>query len=176
MRPEVLFPLFRPVTSLAGVGPRIAAIMKKVVGEHLVDLLWHLPVGIIDRRYAPKVAEAKAGVVATMTLQVDKHFKPANRRLPYKVYCSDETGKIALVFFHAHDDYLRRILPEGETRVVSGEIEAYGDEIQITHPDHIGELKELERLKAVEPVYRLSAGLTLKTLSKADPALSPSQC
>ncbi len=167
MRPEVLFPLFRPVTSLPGIGPRIAAIIKKVVGEHIADLLWHLPIGIIDRRYAPRIAEARPGVVATMTLQVDKHFKPANRRLPYKVYCSDETGKIALVFFHAHGDYLKRMLPEGETRVVSGRVEVYGEEIQITHPDHIGKLSELDRLKAVEPVYRLSAGLTRKTLSKA---------
>ena len=39
--------------------------------------------------------------------------------------------------------------------------------MQITHPDHIASLAELERLKSVEPVYRLGAGLTARPLAKA---------
>jgi ATP-dependent DNA helicase RecG len=167
MRPEILFPLFKPVTSLKGVGPRIAKLVEKAAGPNVVDLIWHLPAGIIDRRYAPKVSEARPGVIATMTLHVDRHQKPPNKRLPYKVFCSDDTGKIALVFFHAHADYLQKALPEGEVRVVSGKVESFGRELQITHPDHIGTADELARLQAVEPVYPLTAGLTLKVLSKA---------
>ncbi len=167
MRPEILFPLFKPTTSLKGVGPRIAKLVEKVAGPNVVDLLWHLPAGIIDRRYAPKVAEAEPGVIATMTLTVDRHKKPPNKRLPYKVYCSDDTGAIALVFFHAHEDYLRKTLPEGEVRVVSGKVERFGKELQITHPDHVGTADELKRLQAIEPVYPLTAGLTLKVLAKA---------
>ena len=167
MRPEILFPLFKPVTSLKGIGPRLAKLVEKVAGPNVVDLLWHLPVGVIDRRYAPKVAEARPGVIATMTLTVERHQRPPNKRLPYKVYCSDDTGKIALVFFHAHEDYLKKALPEGEVRVVSGKVESFGKELQITHPDHIGTADELKRLQAVEPVYPLTAGLTLKVLAKA---------
>ncbi len=167
MRPEALFSLFKPVTSLKGIGPRIAKLVEKAAGPNRVDLCWHLPSAIIDRRYAPLVADARPGVVATMTLTVDRHQKPPNKRLPYKVYCSDDTGKIALVFFHAHEDYLRKTLPEGEVRVVSGKIEKFGNEIQITHPDHIGTAEEISRLKAVEPVYPLTTGLTLKVLGKA---------
>ncbi len=167
MRPEILYPPFKPVTELPGVGPRIAKSVEKAAGGRIVDLFWHLPSGIIDRRYAPKVGQAKLGVVATLTVRIDRHRKPANRRLPYKVYCSDDTGTLALVFFHAHADYLRRTLPEGETRVVSGKVEAFGGEIQITHPDHIGTIEELDRLQAVEPVYPSSTGLSLKVLGKA---------
>ncbi len=167
MRPEALFSLFKPVTSLKGIGPRLAKLVEKAAGPNRVDLCWHLPSAIIDRRYAPLVADALPGVVATMTLTVDRHQKPPNKRLPYKVYCSDDTGKIALVFFHAHEDYLRKTLPEGEVRVVSGKIEKFGNEIQITHPDHIGTAEEISRLKAVEPVYPLTTGLTLKVLGKA---------
>jgi len=159
--------LFKPVDSLPGVGPRTAQAVERAAGPHVCDLLWHLPSGIIDRRFAPQVGEAAPGVVATMTLQVDRHVKPPNRRLPYKVYCSDDTGKLTLVFFHAHEDYLRRNLPEGEICVVSGKVEAFGGEIQITHPDHIGTIDEIGKLQAVEPVYPLSTGLSLKVLSKA---------
>ncbi|MFQ5765437.1 MAG: OB-fold nucleic acid binding domain-containing protein, partial [Rhodospirillales bacterium] len=167
MRPEILFSLFKPVTSLKGVGPRIAKLVEKAAGPSLVDLCWHLPNGIIDRRYAPTVAEAEPGVVATMTLTVDRHKKPPTKRLPYKVYCSDDSGTIALVFFHAREDYLRKTLPEGEVRVVSGKVERFGDELQITHPDHVGTADELSNLQAVEPVYPLTTGLTLRVLGKA---------
>jgi len=167
MRPEILYPIFKPVTDLPGVGPRIAKHIEGLAGPHIVDVLWHLPSGLIDRRYAPKIADAAPGAVATMTVTVDRHQKPPNRRLPYKVMCSDETGKMVLVFFHAHSEYLLKALPEGETRVVSGKIEQFGRELQMTHPDHIGTTDELARLQAVEPVYPLTAGLSLKVLGKA---------
>ena len=167
MRPEILFPLFKPVTSIPRVGTRIAAAIEKAAGPRVVDLLWHLPSGIIDRRYAPKVAEAEPGAVATITLRVDKHRKPPRRRLPYKVYCSDETGKLTLVFFHARADYLLKALPEGETRVVSGKVEQFAGETQITHPDHIGTIEEADSMRSVEPVYPLTAGLSLKVLARA---------
>ncbi|MBT3909887.1 MAG: ATP-dependent DNA helicase RecG [Rhodospirillaceae bacterium] len=167
MRPEILYPLFRPVTDLKGVGPRIGNLIEKVAGANLAHLLWHVPSGMIDRRYAPKIVDATPGVIATITVQVDQHRKPPNRRMPYKILCSDETGSLTLVFFHAHEDYLRKTLPEGETRVVSGQLEQFGSDLQITHPDHICTPEEIETLKKVEPVYPLTAGLTLKALGRA---------
>ena len=137
MRPKILFPLFKPVTSIEGVGPRIGKLLEKLAGAHLVNLLWHLPSGIIDRRYTPKVEDAETGVVATITVRVLAHKKPPNKRLPYKVVCCDDTAEMSLVFFHANQEYLLKVLPEGETRVVSGLIDHFGSEIQMSHPDHI---------------------------------------
>ena len=166
MRPRILFPLFAPVTSLAGVGPRIGAAIERLAGPHVADLLWHLPGGLIDRRYAPKIAEAEPGRIATLTLEIDRHLPPPNRRLPYKVRCRDETGFLHLVFFHAKGDYLERTLPVGETRVISGTIEDFRGEIQITHPDHICKIEEIDKLQSVEPVYPLTAGITQKVLGR----------
>ena len=84
MRPEVLFTLFHPVTALKGVGPRLGKLIEKLTGVHLVNLLWHLPVGIIDRRYAPKICDAEPGVIATITIKVEAHRKPPKKNLPYK--------------------------------------------------------------------------------------------
>ncbi len=167
MRPEILFPLFKPVTDLAGVGPRISKLIEIAAGPKVVDLCWHLPNGLIDRRYAPSIADTEPGRVATMTLTIDRHRKPPNKRLPYKITASDDTGTMVLVFFHARPDYLLKVLPEGEIRVVSGTIERFSDELQMTHPDHIDTLDEIDQLKTVEPVYRLTAGLSLKVLGKA---------
>ena len=167
MRPDILFPIFAPVTSLKGVGPRIAKLIEGIAGPHVADLFWHLPSGLIDRRFAPRIADAPSGVVATITVDVLSHHPPPNRRLPYKITCEDETGRMSLVFFHARADYLNQILPEGETRVVSGKVERFNDEIQMAHPDHVGTPAERDKLQAVEPVYPLTQGLSLKVLSKA---------
>ncbi len=166
-RPEILFPLFKPVTSLAGVGPKIGALIEKVTGGKIIDLCWHLPSGLIDRRFAPKVAEAPEGTIATLTVRIDAHAPPPNRRLPYKVRCSDETGFITLTFFNARPDYLKNQLPEGETRVISGRVERYGAERQMAHPDWIAKPDEAEDVIGVEPTYPLTAGLTSKPLLKA---------
>ena len=167
MRPEILFPLFAPVRTLPGVGPRLSTAIEKLAGPNVVDLCWHLPNGLVDRRYSPKIHDAVPGAIATVTVQVIEHHPPPIRRLPYKVTCSDDSGAIDLVFFHARNDYLQKVLPVGETRVVSGRIEYFQGNIQMTHPDHMVKPADSEDLLTVEPVYPLTAGLTSKPLHKA---------
>jgi ATP-dependent DNA helicase RecG len=167
LRPEILFPLFAPVTSLPGIGPRFGKLFERLCGPAVVDLLWHLPAGIIDRSFTPKVAEAPEGVVATITVKVDAHLKPQSRRQPYRVRCRDETGFLHLVYFHVKGDYLEKLLPIGATRVVSGRVEHFNNQIQITHPDHVVDPGEGDGLKPIEPVYGLTAGLPLRTVQKA---------
>ena len=168
MRPEILFDLFKPLTSLQGVGNRIgAAIASATGGDRLIDLLWHLPNDIIDRRYQPTVADAIPGSIATLIVSVIRHDAPHNKRAPYKIICGDDTGKITLVFFHAREDYLKRTLPEGESRLISGKIEEFDQKRQMTHPDHVISLEEADTLKRVEPIYGLSAGVSLKVINKA---------
>ncbi|MCG8360284.1 MAG: ATP-dependent DNA helicase RecG [Kiloniellales bacterium] len=167
MRPEILFPLFAPLDTLPGVGPRLAKLFDSLAGPHVLDLCWHLPSGLIDRRYAPKVAEAQPGRIATLRVTVETHMAPGNPRQPYKVICADETGFIELVFFHAKPDYLTRVLPVGEQSVISGKVEIFNNILQMTHPDHIGRPDEQESLMSVEPVYALTAGLSLKVVGKA---------
>lgn len=167
MRPEPLFPLFAPVVSLPGVGPHLGKLVAGIAGEKVVDLLWHLPSGLIDRRYAPTLAEAVPGSIATVTVRVDAHAPPRTKRLPYKVVCTDGTGRLTLVFFHAKGDYLLKTLPIGEDRVVSGKIERFGDDLQMAHPDHIVPVAERARIQTVEPVYPLTEGLSLRVVSRA---------
>ena len=169
MRPEILFPLFASVRALPGVGPQSAKLIERLAGAHVVDLLWHLPTRLVDRRFAPTVIDAPDGRIATITVTVDQHrpSPPHNRRLPYKVRCHDATGVLQLVFFHAQPDYLRRLLPEGQQRVISGMIEHFGGEAQMTHPDYIVPVAELASVQTVQPAYPLTAGLAPKLLARA---------
>ena len=167
MRPEILFPLFKPITALKGVGPRLGQLIERLSGKNLVDLCWHLPTGLIARRFRPKVAAAPDGAVVTLTITVDEHHPPPSRRLPYKVLCSDETGSVSLVFFNAEADYLEKTLPLGTKRLISGQIGHYGAEIQMPHPNHILPPDRAAELPAVEAIYPLTTGLTAKPLHRA---------
>jgi ATP-dependent DNA helicase RecG len=166
LRPEILFPLFASVTSLTGVGPRYGELLSSLTGPHLVDLLFHLPTGLIDRRLAPTVRDAPEGQIATLTVTVEAHLPSHHPRRPYRVRCRDATAFLHLVFFHVKGDYLTRLLPVGSTRIVSGRIERFNNEIRITHPDHIVAPEARDSLPAIEPVYGLTAGLPLRTVQK----------
>ncbi len=170
MRPEILYPLFAPVDTLPGLGKRLAPLYARLVGPagaetvHVVDALWHLPNGLIDRRFAPSVAEAPDGMIATLSVTVDSHHSsPPGSRAPYRVRCRDDSGFLTLTFFHARGDYLHRLLPVGKTMVVSGRVEVYNGERQMPHPDHVVPLDERESVETVEPVYPLTQGIILKT-------------
>ena len=56
-RPFDLDPLFRRLTALPGVGPKNAALFERLCGgEKVLDVLFHLPIDFIDRRFAPKIS------------------------------------------------------------------------------------------------------------------------
>lgn len=168
MRPSILNPLFADITSLPGVGPKLAALIGRVAGPRLVDLLFQAPIGLIDRSFRPTVADAPTGRVVTLKVVVDRHDPaPRGRRAPYKIVCSDETGFVTLIFFHARADYLKKILPEGAVRLVSGKVEDFAGGRQIAHPDYIVDPDNAEALQLHEPVYPLTAGLSSNVMRKA---------
>ncbi|MCG8444030.1 MAG: ATP-dependent DNA helicase RecG [Caulobacterales bacterium] len=164
-RPEILHPLFTGVDTLAGIGPKIAQAVDRVAGPTLRDLLLHAPSGVVDRSARPAVADAPDGAIATFEVEIEKHMPPNNPRRPYRVRARDDSAFLTLAWFHARGDYLRRIAPEGATRIVSGKVERFSGEIQILHPDYV--VAPNEPIPAFEPVYPLTQGLTLKTLRKA---------
>ncbi len=176
MRSTALNPLFASAQALTGIGPRLVVLLKKalrlppgVAEPRVLDMLWHLPTGVIDRRAEPDVASAVPGTIVTLKVRVLKHRAPprGNNRAPYKVACEDESGRIDLVFFHAERGFVERQLPVGETRYISGRIERYNDVLQMTHPDYIVAPENRADLPMLEPVYPLTAGLSGKILIKA---------
>ena len=169
MRPEILFPLFASVTRLPGIGPRLEKLYERLTGPHVVDLLWHLPTGIIDRRFRPPISEVKDGEIATLAVTVGLHVPPPprNNRVPYRVWVSDETGEMSLVFFRARADYIEKMLPEGQKRLISGKVDFYQGQPQMTHPDHIVAPENEKDMPLIEAVYPLTQGLTQKQVQKA---------
>jgi len=167
-RPPVIYALFAALTSLPGVGPKMAELLHKRTGRYVIDLLRHLPVSVIDRRARPSVNDAIDGQIATFDILVLKaDIPPPRSRRPARVTAEATGGQIELIFFHAQTDYLRTTLPVGERRLISGRVERFQGRLQMPHPDFILPIEKTDTLPQIEPVYPLTAGLKARTVSNA---------
>ena len=154
------------MTTLSGIGPQLGRLVERAAGNLIVDLLWHLPSGIVDRSAAPSVTVLENGNVVTLKLKIERH-EPGMGRRPYRVIGYDGTGFITLIYFNVKGDYLQRLLPVGAERIVSGKVEFYANIPQIAHPDHVVPLDQADRIKPLEPTYPLTAGLPPRVLQRA---------
>ncbi|WP_103333372.1 ATP-dependent DNA helicase RecG [Pseudotabrizicola formosa] len=166
-RPEILFPLFADLETLEGVGPKTARAMEALGVTRPKDLLFLLPHSGIDRSRKASVRDVVPPCVLTVEVEVGAHFPPRAKGKPYRVMVRDSLLDWALVFFHARGDYLQKLLPTGQRRIVSGRIELFDGIAQMVHPDHVLRVEEAAELPAYEPVYPLTAGLTQRVLAKA---------
>src|SRR5467141_946188 len=173
MRPALLNPLFAPVTSLSGVGPKQDKLFRFLLGRdetpRLVDLLLHLPASVIDRRARPKIREAVPGTVVTLEVTLDRHRPTPGRnpRAPHLVYASDDTGDVVLTYFRSAPGYVEKLLPVGAKRFVSGTLQMFDGVPQIVHPDRVVDEEGFAKLSGIDPVYPLTEGLALGSLRRA---------
>ena len=172
MRPPVLNPLFASLTSLSGVGAKLDRVYARLLGRdapRVVDILFHLPSGAIDRRARPKLRDVQPGQVVTVAVTVDRHrpSPPHRSRATYRIYTHDETGDLTLTYFNARRDYLEKLLPVDELRYVSGTAEFYDGMLQMVHPDRVVDEAGFATLPLVEPVYPLTEGLALGNVRRA---------
>ena len=171
MRPSILIPLFASITTLRGIGPKLAPLYKKLCGEYVVDLLWHLPSGIIDRSYQPKLKQAERDRVVTLNLTILEHLPPRIPRLPYRIIATDGSDLITITYFNAKGDYLNSLYPLNGSVVVSGLLERArpaGSKTpwNMNHPDHVMTPDRASDIPRFEPVYPLTEGLSGRMLRK----------
>jgi ATP-dependent DNA helicase RecG len=172
LRPSVLDPLFAPAATLPGVGPKIAPLLDRLLGDpgrpaRVADLLFHLPTSGIARELKGSIADAPVGEPVTLAVTVTAHRPPPpGRRGPYKVLVEDETGDVTLAFFNGHKARLEKLLPLGERRYVSGKIEMWDGMRQMVHPDRVLDERGLATLPAVEAIYGLTEGISSRMVGR----------
>jgi ATP-dependent DNA helicase RecG len=173
LRPSRLDPLFAPATALPGVGPKIAPLLDRLLGQdgkpaRVIDLLFHLPHGGISRDLKGSIAEAPIGEPVTLAVTVAAHrpAPPGRSRAPYKVLVEDETGDVTLVFFNLPRARIEKLLPKGARRFVSGKIELWDGTRQMVHPDRILDERGAASLPSVEAVYGQTEGLSSRLIAR----------
>ena len=162
MRPEILNPLFVSVRSFRGIGPKLFEWIRRLCGEQVIDVLWHLPASVHERQILKE--EPITPVLATLKMTVTAHKIPKTRRQPCVVFGNSDFGEVQLVFFHYHASFLTDKLSIGQTVWVSGGMVKEDGFIKILHPDYIE--REVDKIPVYEAVYPLKAGANGKVVRK----------
>ena len=166
-RPEALWPLFGKLESLNGVGPKSVKAFERLRVETPRDLLFTLPTAVIDRRPRETVQGAPVPSVVTVEVEVIRHQPATSRGRPDRVYVRDAATEFVLIYFHARGDWLARLLPKGERRIVSGKLEIYDGVHQMPHPDFVLEPAQSDELPSFEAIYPMAEGITKAIVTKA---------
>lgn len=165
MRPPALEPWFTAVSALKFVGPattealaRLLRITREVEEAQsrppvLRDLLFHMPVGLLDRRVITPIAGVKAGDYATLEVEILEHVPPprTRRKIPYRVVGRDASGILILTYYHVKDNYLTRSLPVGSTRIICGTVSMVDGQASISHPDITAPSEKAQQVLKLEP-------------------------
>jgi ATP-dependent DNA helicase RecG len=158
MRPEILFSLYSPITTLKGVGPRVAPLLERVAGPIVRDVLWLRPHSVVHRTTGT-LADAIDGQVMTFDVVINDFQRPRTNAQPWRVRVADETGFLTLAFFGGFGGQLEQRHPVGARRLVSGRVEETKFGRQMVHPDYMVDPAKAEEIPEIEAIYPATEGL-----------------
>ena len=153
---------FNDVNKLRGVGPQLSKYLKKKKIEKIKDIILNLPYSETNRSKIYKLNELEISKVQSIKVFVKKLNFPRIRNLPNKIICEDETGKIDIVYFNSREGYLRKLFPINEWIIISGKINFFNKNYQITNPDYVTTLDNQEYVVKNIPKYNLTKGINEK--------------
>ena len=154
--------LINSVSNLNGVGSKTKSLLKRKRIEKISDLLWSFPHGYTDRSNLQTLDKLEIGKIATIKVKAIKYNFPRIRKLPSKVICEDQQGKIDIVFFNSKEGYIRKILPLNNWVIISGKINFFKKKYQITNPPYVVPLDKKDYVNKIIPKYSLTEGLSEK--------------
>lgn len=161
MRPEILFPLYAPLDQLKGIGGETTKILKRLHMHRVIDMIWHLPVGIAHFPLKTSFKECKAGDTVAMVVKImDYNIPMKGQRQPFKVVCELENGETLLItYFKAYVKSIETRLPIGQKRLVCGVLDRFLGIWQMSHPERVAPAEVAGYWKEKSPLYPLTAGL-----------------
>ncbi|MGO2496918.1 MAG: ATP-dependent DNA helicase RecG [Vibrio litoralis] len=163
MQPQILSAV--PLTSLSGVGAKVAEKLAKIGLHSIQDLLFHLPLRYEDRTRIYPIAKLHAGLFVAIqgrVMSCDTHF---GRKKMLTVKVSDGNGTLTLRFFNFNAG-MKNSFAEGRPLYAYGEIKRGNMGLEIMHPDYHflngSDAPQLEQ--SLTPIYPTTDGLRQNTL------------
>ena len=154
--------IFEDIKKLQGVGPKLSKYLKKKKIEKIKDIILNLPYTETDRSKLKNIIDLEIGKINTIKVLVKKLNFPRIRNLPNKIICEDKTGKIDIVYFNSREGYLRKIFPLNEWIIISGKINFFRNNYQITNPDYVIPVDKKDYVMQNIPKYNLTKGINEK--------------
>lgn len=164
-----LNPLLNDIQTLHGASGRRRQFYTKLMGDRVLDALWHLPSGIEIRERITSLHDKHLYKTVTLIARVSHHEPSMRFGRPYRIVCDFDGERLEIIFFNFRNHYLKKKAVAGEEIMISGKLE-YDTRFKqggwrITHPDHIGPASELPYWVGPEPVYPLTAGTNRYTVT-----------
>ena len=166
MRPEKINSIYSPISILTGIGPKIEILFNRMGIYRILHFLWHIPYNVIERQKHTSIHDAKINSLVTIKIKILEHKPSKFKRQPYRIHCKCDDTPLDIVYFYARHPVIRATLPVGKEKYISGKLEYFRNNYQITHPSHIVDFTEVSKLKDKEPIYSLTSGLSQKIVSK----------
>ncbi len=165
--------VYAPVTSLYGVGSALAAKLKSLGIETVIDLLYHFPRKYLDRSNVSTISSVKTGQDVTVVgrvCNVDlRETRTRKNMLVVDIY--DGTGYLSGVWFN--QPYHAERLKEGTEVAFSGKVNFTYGRLRIVNPDYdiIGSpggssVAEQVHTGRIVPVYPCTSGVTSAMLRR----------
>ena len=150
----------RPVTSLRGVGPALAATLERLGLRTVQDLLFHLPLRYEDRTRVVPIGTLRAGDRAVIEGEIQLAEVVFRRRRALLCRIADGSGFITLRFFHfsaAQQEGLAR----GTRLRCFGEARPGPAGLEIVHPEYrkVGAGAGEAAPEGLTPVYPTTEGV-----------------
>ena len=160
--------LLTPLKKLSGFTDRSMKLYERLLLKRsldfekelkVIDLLYHKPEKVLFRKENPDLRTVQDGDLITVKVVVDDYKIPYKNYQPHKILCHNQTGFITIVYFKMLD-YMKPMFKEGNEIVISGKVEKFNNELQMTHPDYVNN----QNIPNYEQIYPLTAGLINKNL------------
>jgi ATP-dependent DNA helicase RecG len=161
----MLNPLFAEVSALKGVGSaQVRQLARLKIGRAL-DLAFHLPTMMIERRAVDHLDESLVGQPVIVPLTPARHDR-GGPRSPLRVAAVDRGGLwVDLVFFGQTASWAQTRLPLGMEKRITGKLDRYGQKLQIAHPE-VAAMEAGPPGQVREPVYPLTEGVTNRRMGQ----------
>ena len=160
--------LLTPLRNLSGFTDRSMKLYERLLLKRsldfekelkVIDLLYHKPEKVLFRKENPDLRTVQDGDLITVKVVVDDYKIPYKNYQPHKILCHNQTGFITVVYFKILD-YMKPMFKEGNEIIISGKVEKFNNELQMTHPDYVNN----QNIPNYEQIYPLTAGLINKNL------------
>lgn len=163
-----------PVTTLKGVGAKVAEKLRKIGIHHVEDILFHLPLRYEDRSRIYPIAETVVGTHVSVLGQITSSQIQFGRKRMLVVKIADSSGSMTLRFFN-FSAAQKAQLEIGQHIKCFGEIKRGRHGPEIIHPEYkkADPNQSIDVEETLTPVYPTTEGLKQASLRNiADQALS----
>jgi ATP-dependent DNA helicase RecG len=156
-----------PVSSLHGVGPRMAAKLSEAGIERIEDLLFHLPLRYQDRTRITPLGAVQPGADVVVEGEIRVADVAFGRRRSLLCRIQDSTGTLSLRFFHFSAAQKRQFEPGRRLRCF-GEVRRGASGLEMYHPEYrlVDESQPVPVEESLTPVYPGSSGVSQATWRK----------